>query len=253
VLDALIENALRYGGGDITVVARPGGIEVLDRGPGLDREELDAVFERFHRGVQGRAGPSGTGLGLAIARELARRWGGDVELANRREGGRGRPDHRARSASRALSRLLTASALPWPEMSHSVILWALAAIAGVVLVAGVTYAASGLSSQTIGLSSEPLGAGEELAPTATPSSDGRAAADRAAARKRAARRAAARAERRRRARARARARERATASPTAAPTVVPTVDDDNSGSGSDDSSGRGRGRGRGGDDSGDDD
>ena len=44
-------------------------------------------------------------------------------------------------------------------MTRSVILWTLAAIAGVVLVAGVTYAASGLSSQTIGLSSEPLGAG----------------------------------------------------------------------------------------------
>ena len=87
VLDALIENALRYGGGEITVVARPGGIEVLDRGPGLDRDEVEAVFERFHRGREGRAGPAGTGLGLPIARELARRWGGDVELANRPEGG----------------------------------------------------------------------------------------------------------------------------------------------------------------------
>ena len=56
-------------------------------GPGLAGEELDAVFERFHRGRAGRGGPAGTGLGLAIARELARRWGGDVELANRPEGG----------------------------------------------------------------------------------------------------------------------------------------------------------------------
>ena len=69
------------------MVARPGGIEVLDRGPGLAGEELDAVFERFHRGQAGRAGPAGTGLGLPIARELARRWGGDVELANRPDGG----------------------------------------------------------------------------------------------------------------------------------------------------------------------
>jgi two-component system sensor histidine kinase CreC len=46
-----------------------------------------AVFERFHRGSAGRGGPSGTGLGLPIARELARRWGGDVTLANRDGGG----------------------------------------------------------------------------------------------------------------------------------------------------------------------
>jgi two-component system, OmpR family, sensor kinase len=87
VLDALIENGLRYGGGEVTVVARAGGVDVLDRGPGLAAGEADAVFERFHRGRAGRVGPAGTGLGLAIARELARRWGGEVELSNRGDGG----------------------------------------------------------------------------------------------------------------------------------------------------------------------
>jgi len=86
-LDALIENALHYGNGDVEIRARPGAIEVLDRGPGLSAEDLAAVFERFHRGAAGRAGPSGTGLGLPIARELARRWGGEVTLANRDGGG----------------------------------------------------------------------------------------------------------------------------------------------------------------------
>ncbi len=86
-LDALIENALNYGDGEVEVRARPGALEVLDRGPGLPDAELQAVFERFHRGAAGRAGPNGTGLGLPIARELARRWGGDVTLANREDGG----------------------------------------------------------------------------------------------------------------------------------------------------------------------
>ena len=86
-IDALVENAIHYGNGEVEVRARPGAVEVLDRGPGLTDEELDAVFERFHRGAAGRAGPNGTGLGLPIARELARRWGGDVTLANRDGGG----------------------------------------------------------------------------------------------------------------------------------------------------------------------
>jgi len=86
-LDALIENAIHYGNGEVEVRTRPGAIEVLDRGPGLSDDDLGAVFERFHRGAAGRAGPNGTGLGLPIARELARRWGGDVTLANRDDGG----------------------------------------------------------------------------------------------------------------------------------------------------------------------
>ena len=46
------------------------------------------------------------------------------------------------------------------------VLWILAAVAGVLLVAGVTAAASSLSSQSVGLSSEPLSAGEQLTPRA---------------------------------------------------------------------------------------
>jgi signal transduction histidine kinase len=86
-LDALIENAVHYGNGEVEVRFRPGALEVLDRGPGLSPDDLGAVFERFHRGAAGRAGPHGTGLGLPIARELARRWGGEVTLANRDDGG----------------------------------------------------------------------------------------------------------------------------------------------------------------------
>ena len=85
VLDALIENALHYSpaGATVSVAAHDGGIDVADDGPGVAAGEEEMVFERFHRGSAGRRGPTGTGLGLPIARELARRWGGDVTLERR--------------------------------------------------------------------------------------------------------------------------------------------------------------------------
>lgn len=88
-LDALVENALQYApaGTTVEIVARPGRIEVQDRGPGIDPAEVPGVWERFHRGRAGRARPGGTGLGLSIARELAAGWGGEARLRPRPGGG----------------------------------------------------------------------------------------------------------------------------------------------------------------------
>jgi signal transduction histidine kinase len=88
-LDVLIENALLYSpaGGEVSIAAAGGRIEVRDRGPGLAPGEEQLVFERFHRGRAGRQGPAGSGLGLAIARTLARAWHGEARLANRPGGG----------------------------------------------------------------------------------------------------------------------------------------------------------------------
>ncbi len=47
---------------------------------------------------------------------------------------------------------------------RAVLAWTLAAVAGLVLAAGLSTAASTLSRQRIGLSSEPLTAGRALAP-----------------------------------------------------------------------------------------
>lgn len=88
-LDALVENALNYSPphSAVTIARASGRIEVRDRGPGISEDETELVFERFHRGRAGRAGPSGSGLGLAIARELIRHWGGEVTIHPRAGGG----------------------------------------------------------------------------------------------------------------------------------------------------------------------
>jgi signal transduction histidine kinase len=88
ILDVLLENALAYGPGrPVELQALGSEIRVRDHGAGIAADEVEAVFERFHRGEAGRSGPQGTGLGLAIARDLARRWGGDVRLQPAAGGG----------------------------------------------------------------------------------------------------------------------------------------------------------------------
>lgn len=63
-------------------------IEVDDKGPGIDPEHLERVFEPFTRLDSARsADTGGLGLGLAIARSCIRAHGGDVTLHNRAEGG----------------------------------------------------------------------------------------------------------------------------------------------------------------------
>ena len=84
-LGNLVENALRYGRGDIrlTVERRNGHVEfhVRDEGPGFGEEFIGAAFEPFARGDPARAS-QGAGLGLAIVDVIARAHGGEARAAN---------------------------------------------------------------------------------------------------------------------------------------------------------------------------
>jgi signal transduction histidine kinase len=56
---------------------------VADRGRGIPREELDRVFEKFHRVEDPMTMTTGgTGLGLYIACELTRAMGGEIEATS---------------------------------------------------------------------------------------------------------------------------------------------------------------------------
>ena len=81
----LVGNALEHGGREVAVrVGRDGVgafVEVSDRGPGIAREDLPNLFDRFYKADRSRAG-QGTGLGLAIALENARLLGGDIAVAS---------------------------------------------------------------------------------------------------------------------------------------------------------------------------
>ncbi len=84
----LVTNAVRYTptGGQIGLVARlrdDAGlvIEVHDNGPGIAREHLARLTERFYRVDPSRARETGgTGLGLSIVKHVMQRHGGELDI-----------------------------------------------------------------------------------------------------------------------------------------------------------------------------
>ena len=89
VLDNLISNGLRYGcdrqNPAIDISARRNGqwvlLSVVDHGPGIAREHLPRLTERFYRVDAARSRESGgTGLGLAIVKHIIERHRGSLDI-----------------------------------------------------------------------------------------------------------------------------------------------------------------------------
>lgn len=98
----LVENAIKYGAdGKVVEVAaraepRPGGdaagevwaVSITDRGPGIAREHLPRLTERFYRAdIVSSREKQGTGLGLAIVKHILARHRGRLTIDS--EPGRG--------------------------------------------------------------------------------------------------------------------------------------------------------------------
>lgn len=92
IVQNLIDNALAYAGSAETMVRVDAEgrvcIDVLDRGPGIPEDQLEAVLQPFRRLESSRSRSSGgTGLGLAIAQQLTQALDGRLRLSNREGGG----------------------------------------------------------------------------------------------------------------------------------------------------------------------
>lgn len=88
VINNLLANALRAvsPGDRITVTVGAGEFDgnstavvtVEDSGRGIPDDQIDAVFDRFHKGTDS----SGSGLGLTISRDLVHAHGGTISIAS---------------------------------------------------------------------------------------------------------------------------------------------------------------------------
>jgi signal transduction histidine kinase len=91
VVRNLLENARRYGAGEVTLAIRSADgfatLQVSDRGPGVPEALSERIFEPFYRlpGASEREG--GVGLGLALVKSITLRHGGTVSCRNRPDGG----------------------------------------------------------------------------------------------------------------------------------------------------------------------
>ena len=90
----LIDNAIKYGGRgtEVTIKTLMGhpehenmiGISVRDQGPGIPREDLPRLTERFYRvNIKRSRDKGGTGLGLAICKHILNRHRGRLEIDSR--------------------------------------------------------------------------------------------------------------------------------------------------------------------------
>jgi signal transduction histidine kinase len=83
VIANLLDNALKYTPKDgaivvrMTSTARDATISVCDTGPGLQPDELAAVFEPYQRATSSR-GRRGSGLGLHVSKQIVEAHGGHI-------------------------------------------------------------------------------------------------------------------------------------------------------------------------------
>lgn len=95
VLFNLIDNAIKYSDPSeavtvgLAVERTAARIDVEDRGIGIPPDELERIFEKFHRVAAGDGRAAGTGLGLAICRGVVTAMGGTIAAVSPIADGRG--------------------------------------------------------------------------------------------------------------------------------------------------------------------
>jgi two-component system sensor histidine kinase KdpD len=104
----LLDNAHKYAPAGMPIevglsaAAGEVNLTVTDDGPGIPADDLERVFDKFYRGVEGDGRPAGTGLGLSISRGVVNALGGRISAESPVAGSRGTRIHIALPAGSSL-------------------------------------------------------------------------------------------------------------------------------------------------------
>jgi two-component system sensor histidine kinase KdpD len=85
----ILDNAAKYAPPETTIHIQSWReentvkLQILDEGNGITPDDLDHIFDKFHRALKEDHIPAGTGLGLAVSRGFVEAMGGSVTAANR--------------------------------------------------------------------------------------------------------------------------------------------------------------------------
>jgi two-component system sensor histidine kinase KdpD len=88
----LLDNAAKYSAEGTTIRIRSWRdaesvwLQILDEGEGIPPEDLERIFDKFHRAQKSDHVRAGTGLGLAISRGFVEAMRGSITAANRTDG-----------------------------------------------------------------------------------------------------------------------------------------------------------------------
>ncbi len=93
LLNNLITNAVKYtpkGGGTVTIDSKMDDnfvtVSVKDTGIGMNKEELDQIFDEFYKADQSRHELDSSGLGLTICKRIVEKHGGKIWVVSKGKG-----------------------------------------------------------------------------------------------------------------------------------------------------------------------
>ena len=93
VLENMLSNAIRYAGKQIEVMSdydtdsREWILTVRDDGPGFSEEQMDKALKPYYKETEDGGPDEHFGIGLHICRELCKKHGGTLNVANSIRGG----------------------------------------------------------------------------------------------------------------------------------------------------------------------